>query len=106
MLNRFNETYDRISKRNIFPVECKKERPPRFKTRHRLQLQVFGYLGHRMRLKCPHRKGCPRADVKWFKNGELLRKREGTGGLSSIYIEDDGRLIIDNNFKEDDGKYT
>ena len=52
---------ERVAKRNDFGINCKKEKPPSFKnTPNTMQVFVGGFLGHRMELKCPHRKGCPK----------------------------------------------
>ena len=58
-----DEAYaERVAKRNDFGINCKKEKPPSFNYAKPMQHLVGGFLGHRMELKCPHRRGCPRYD--------------------------------------------
>jgi len=71
-----------------------------------MQRLAAGHLGHRVELFCPHRKGCPKANITWTKDGEVLQSRGRKSGLSTIRIKQNGELIIEDNRKEDDGNYT
>jgi len=81
--------------------------PPSFRIpKNKMQKLAAGHLGHRMELFCPHRKGCPRANMRWTKDGEIVTRRGRKSGLSIIRIKQNGELIIEDNRKEDDGNYT
>jgi len=112
---------DKISKRDYnskdkpedIGIVCKRRNktirssPPAFrKPKSRMQTLVASSLGHRVELFCLHRKGCPKAIIKWMKDGEALKSRSRESGLSTVRIKAKGELIIEDNRKEDDGNYT
>ena len=74
----------------------------------KLPLLVAGWLGHQILLECPHRKGCPRAEVAWFKDGsEVEASKSSYSGRSQIKISrKKDKLTIMDNRMEDDGVYT
>ena len=50
---------------------------PRFKqARDEMQALEVGYYGHRVELKCPFKKGCPKAKALWYKDGKELKGNE------------------------------
>ena len=84
-----------------------KASPPSFRElKSNIKNLAAAFLGHRVELFCPHRKGCPRGDITWIKDGEVLERRGRKSGLSILRIKQDGQLIIEDNRKEDDGNYT
>ena len=81
---------------------------PKFKKpREVMQTVVAGWLGHRHELQCPHRKGCPKAKVHWFKDGVKVVPSKRKSGPSVIRISRKGeKLTIEDNRSDDDGIYT
>jgi len=72
-----------------------------------MQTLVAGWLGHRHELLCPHRKGCPKARVHWFKDGVKVVSSKRKSGPSVIRISRKGeKLTIEDNRHDDDGLYT
>jgi len=93
-----------VKKNNRIDVKAS---PPSFrKPKGDMQQLAAAYLGHRVELFCPHRKGCPRGNITWTKDGEVLTRRGRKSGLSIIRMKQNGGLIIEDNRKEDDGNYT
>lgn len=81
--------------------------PPEFKKpKDKLMKLSSGYLGHIVSLKCPHRKGCPKAKVEWFKNDDPVVASKTNMGRSLVTINKKGDLNIVDNRSEDDGIYT
>ena len=83
--------------------------PPSFKmTKERMQTFEVGYYGHRLELKCPFKKGCPKATALWYKDGiEVKRGTEEARRPSRVFISRGGEsLTIEDNRVTDDGNYT
>ena len=49
---------------------------------------------------------CPKANIKWSKDGLPVRERDRDSGLSIVRISKNGVLTIEDNRLEDDGNYT
>ena len=82
---------------------------PRFKlAKDRMQELEAGYYGHRVELKCPFRKGCPKAKALWYKDGKELRGSDETetGGPQVLISRSGESLIINDNRDYNDGNYT
>jgi len=84
--------------------------PPTFKlTKDKMQAFEAGYYGHRVELKCPFKKGCPRAKALWYKDGQEVKRgsQEVRRNPSRVFISRSGEsLTIEDNRVEDDGEYT
>ena len=86
-----------------FYTETEYGTPPTFKKpKDKLMKLSAGYLGHRMTLRCPHRKGCPEAKVEWFKDNVAVSKNNP----GNIIINKKGDLTIVDYRLKDDGIYT
>ena len=83
--------------------------PPRFKlAKDQMQALAAGYYGHRVELKCPFRKGCPKAKALWYKDGKELKQNDEkeTGGPQVLINRNGDSLIINDNRDYNDGNYT
>ena len=82
---------------------------PSFKmAKERMQAFEVGYYGHRVELRCPFKKGCPKATALWYKDGiEVKRGNEEARRPSRVFISRGGEsLTIEDNRVTDDGNYT
>ena len=83
--------------------------PPRFKqAKDQMQVLEAGYYGHRVELKCPFRKGCPKAKALWYKDGKELKgsDEKETGGPQVLISRTGESVIINDNRDYNDGNYT
>ena len=76
-----------------------------------MQAYEAGYYGHRVELKCPFKKGCPKARALWYKDGREVKRGSLEGKVrrnpSRVFISKTGEsLTIEDNRAEDDGEYT
>ena len=98
---------DCLSKSKKKPFLTKYGTPPEFKKpKENLKRLYAGYLGHMVSLKCPHRKGCPKSKVEWFKDSDPVVESRSKVGRSLVTINKKGDLTIVDNRIEDDGVYT
>ena len=75
----------RCVKKNKIDVKAS---PPSFReSKSDMQQLAAAYLGHRVELFCPHRKGCPRGNITWIKDGEVLKRRGRKSGLSIVRMK-------------------
>ena len=106
-LNKKRKNRDCLSKSKRKPFVTEYGTPPEFKKpKDKLMKLSAGYLGHMVSLKCPHRKGCPKAKVEWFKDGDPVVASKSNVGRSLVTINKKGDLTIVDNRMEDDGTYT
>jgi len=98
---------DCLSKSKRKPFVTEYGTPPEFKKpKDKLMKLSAGYLGHMVSLKCPHRKGCPKAKLEWFRDGDPVVASKTNMGRSLVTINKKGDLTIVDNRMEDDGIYT
>ena len=98
---------DCLSKSKRKPYVTKYGTPPEFKKpKENLKKLYAGYLGHMVSLKCPHRKGCPKAKLEWFRDDDPVVASKTNVGRSLVTINKKGDLTIVDNRVEDDGIYT
>ena len=83
--------------------------PPGFKlAKDQMQTLEAGDYGHRVELKCPFRRGCPKAKAFWYKDGKELEEsaEKETGGPQVLISRSRETLIINNKRDYNDGNYT
>ena len=83
--------------------------PPRFKlAKDQMQTLETGYYGHRVELKCPFWKGCPRAKAVWYKDGTEVKENDAhEAGGPQVLISRSGESLIINDIRDyNDGNYT